>query len=68
MCSSDLDDTNELKKFMDANAHRVALDAVDAPTLLVDHSATLRAVELQWTKIKFHSLREHAGLVFQSKM
>ncbi len=62
------DDTNELKKFIDANAHRVALDAVDAPTLLVDHSATLRAVEQQWPKIKFHALREHAGLVFQSKM
>ena len=62
------DDTHELKKFMDANAHRVALDAVDAPTLLVDHSATLRAVEQQWPKIKFHALREHAGLVFQSKM
>ena len=61
-------DANELKKFMDANAHRVALDAVDAPTLLVDHSATLRAVEQQWPKIKFHALREHAGLVFQSKM
>ncbi|MES2509440.1 MAG: peptide chain release factor 3 [Pseudomonadota bacterium] len=62
------EDPNELKKFMDANQHRVALDAVDAPTLLVDHSATLRAVEQQWPKIKFHALREHAGLVFQSKM
>ncbi|MDP2447909.1 peptide chain release factor 3 [Polaromonas sp.] len=62
------DDPNELKKFMDANAHRVALDAVDAPTLLVDHSATLRAVEQQWPKIRFHALREHAGLVFQSKI
>ncbi|MCY7371065.1 MAG: peptide chain release factor 3 [Polaromonas sp.] len=62
------DDPDELKKFMDANAHRVALDAVDAPTLLVDHSATLRAVEQQWPKIKFHALREHAGLVFQSKL
>ena len=62
------DDPHELKKFMDANAHRVALDAVDAPTLLVDHSATLRAVEQQWPKIKFHALREHAGLVFQAKM
>ncbi len=62
------DDQNELKKFVDANAHRVALDAVDAPTLLVDHSATLRAVEQQWPKIKFHALREHAGLVFQAKM
>ena len=49
-------------------ARGVALDAVDAPTLLVDHSATLRAVEQQWPKIKFHALREHAGLVFQSKM
>ena len=62
------DDANELKKFIDANTHRVALDAVDAPTLLVDHSATLRAVEQQWPKIKFHALREHAGLVFQAKM
>ena len=62
------EDPQELKKFMDANAHRVALDAVDAPTLLVDHSATLRAVEQQWPKIKFHALREHAGLVFQAKM
>jgi peptide chain release factor 3 len=44
------DDANELKKFIDANAHRVALDAVDAPTLLVDHRATLRAVEQQWPK------------------
>ncbi len=62
------DDPNELKKFIDANSHRVALDAVDAPTLLVDHSATLRAVEQQWPKIRFHALREHAGLVFQSKI
>ena len=46
----------------------MALDAVDAPTLLVDHSATLRAVEQQWPNIRFHALREHAGLVFQSKM
>ena len=31
-------------------------------------SGPLRAVEQQWPKIKFHALREHAGLVFQSKM
>ncbi len=57
----------ELKRFMDANAHRIALDAVDAPTLLVDHSATLRAVEANWPKIKFHTMREHAGLIMQSR-
>jgi peptide chain release factor 3 len=39
-CWARSEDPNELKKFMAANAHRVALYAVDAPTLLVDHSAT----------------------------
>ncbi len=54
----------ELKRFIDANVHRMAWDAVDAPTLLVDHAATLRAVEANWPKIRFHTMREHAGLVF----
>lgn len=57
----------ELKRFMDANAHRMALDAVDAPTLLVDHGATLRAVQDNWPKIKFHTMREHAGLIMQER-
>jgi peptide chain release factor 3 len=61
------DDPQELKRFMDANQHRMALDAVDAPTLMVDHAATLRAVEANWPKIKFHTMREHAGLVFEKK-
>ncbi len=63
-CAPEDGGENELKRFIDANAHRVALDAVDAPTLLVDHGATLRAVEANWPKIKFHAMREHAGLVF----
>ena len=54
----------ELKRFIDANIHRMAWDAVDAPTILVDHHATLRAVEANWPKIQFHAMREHAGLVF----
>jgi peptide chain release factor 3 len=54
----------ELKRFIEANIHRMAWDAVDAPTLLVDHQATLRAVEANWPKIQFHAMREHAGLVF----
>ena len=54
----------ELKRFIDANIHRMAWDAVDAPTILVDHAATLRAVEANWPKIQFHTMREHAGLVF----
>jgi hypothetical protein len=51
-----------------AQCGRVALDAVNAPTLLVDHAATLRAVEANWPKIKFHAMREHAGLVFHKSM
>ncbi|GLS13642.1 peptide chain release factor 3 [Hydrogenophaga electricum] len=63
-CAPEDGGEQELKRFMDANAHRVALDAVDAPTVLLDHMATLRAVEGNWPKIKFHAMREHAGLVF----
>jgi len=58
----------ELKRFIEANGHRVAHDAVDAPALLVEYAAELRAVEANWPKIKFHALREHAGLVFQQRM
>jgi len=63
-CAPEDGGEQELKRFIDANAHRVALDAVDAPTVLLDHMATLRAVEGNWPKIKFHAMREHAGLVF----
>ncbi|MEY4563155.1 MAG: peptide chain release factor 3 [Pseudomonadota bacterium] len=58
----------ELKRFIDANSHRVAHDAVDAPTVLVEYAPELRAIEANWPKIKFHALREHAGLVFQRKL
>jgi peptide chain release factor 3 len=62
------DDAGELKRFIDANAHRVAHDAVDAPTFLAQHHTELRAVEGMWPKIRFHALREHAGLVFQERL
>ncbi|MDD3786772.1 MAG: peptide chain release factor 3, partial [Hydrogenophaga sp.] len=47
-CAPEDGGEQELKRFIDANAHRVALDAVDAPTVLLDHMATLRAVEANW--------------------
>jgi peptide chain release factor 3 len=62
------DDPTELKRFIDANAHRVAYDAVDAPTVLVEYAPELRAIESNWPKIRFHALREHAGLVFQCQL
>ena len=58
----------ELLRFMDGNAHRVAYDAVDAPTVLVEYAPELRAIQENWPKISFHALREHAGLVFQRRM
>ena len=58
----------ELKRFIDGNSHRVALDAVDAPTVLLEYAGELRAMQENWPKIKFHALREHAGLVFQKQL
>ena len=58
----------ELQRFIDANAHRVALDAVDAPCVLLEYAGELRAMQENWPKIRFHALREHAGLVFQKQL
>ena len=58
----------ELKRFIDGNHHRVALDAVDAPTVLLEYAGELRAMQENWPKIRFHALREHAGLVFQKQL
>ena len=61
------DDSRELARFIEANGHRVAYDAVDAPTFLASASAELVVTQDVWKKIHFHALREHAGLVFQKR-
>jgi peptide chain release factor 3 len=58
----------ELRRFIDHNAHRVAWDAVNAPTVLLEYAGELRAMQENWPRIKFHALREHAGLVFQQRL
>jgi peptide chain release factor 3 len=58
------DDARELKRFIDSNAHRIAYDVVEAPTFLAGHAPELTAAQDNWTKVRFHALREHAGLVF----
>ena len=58
----------ELKRFIDGNSHRVAHDAVNAPCVLLEYAGELRAMQENWPKIKFHALREHAGLVFQKQL
>jgi len=67
-CEPDDGGDKELQRFIDANAHRIAYDAVNAPAILVEYSPELRAVEANWPKIKFHALREHAGLIFQRRL
>jgi peptide chain release factor 3 len=61
-------DERELKRFIDGNDHRVALDAVNAPCVLLEYAGELRAMQENWPKIRFHALREHAGLVFQQQL
>ena len=58
----------ELQRFIDSNSHRVAHDAVDAPCVLLEYAGELRAMQENWPKIRFHALREHAGLVFQKQL
>jgi peptide chain release factor 3 len=58
------DDARELKRFIDSNAHRIAYDVVEAPTFLAGHAPELAAAQDNWSKVQFHALREHAGLVF----
>jgi peptide chain release factor 3 len=60
------DDPKEMKRFIDANAHRIAHDAVEAPTFLAAHKAEIEVAHEHWPNIRFHALREHAGLVFHS--
>ncbi len=60
------DDERELQRFIDANAHRVARDAVDAPAFLAGNLIEIEVATEQWPKIKFHALREHAGLIFHA--
>jgi len=56
-------DADKLKRFIDANAHRMAHDAAGEPTFLAGHMAELQVAQEQWPDIVFHNMREHAGLV-----
>ena len=61
------DDPAELKQFIEFNSYRIAYDVVEAPTFLASYQGELVIPE-RWKTIKYHALREHAGLMFQSKL
>lgn len=62
------DDPTLLERFVDANSFRVAYDAVGAPAFLLNYATELTVAQERWHGIRFHTLREHAGLVFQNKL
>jgi len=57
------DDPAELEKFVEANAGRVARDAADALAVLTNTKYEMKVVQDRWPDIKFHTQREHAGLM-----
>jgi len=54
-------DPLELKRFVDAHAHRIALDDAGFPAYLVTIPAEIKVAADLWPKITFHTQREHAG-------
>ncbi len=56
------DDEAELRRFVDQNPTKIALDAAQTQAFLLSSSYELRVMQERWPNIKFHPLREHAGL------
>ena len=67
-CGPTGDSATVLKCFIDANAHRIAHDVVEAPAFLAAHVSELEVVSERFLTVKFHAMREHAGHVFQVGM
>jgi len=59
-------DPKALKKFMDANAANIAYDVVDATAFLATSAAQLRVAEERYPDVVFHTMREHAGQMFDT--
>ncbi len=60
------DESRGLEQFIESNAHRIAYDAVGAPTFVCEFPGELAVAQDRWPKIRFHKMREHGGLVFHS--
>jgi peptide chain release factor 3 len=56
------DDPAELRRFLDGNPSRIALDAAETHAYLMSSRYDLELTQERYPKIKFHPMREHAGL------
>ena len=48
----------ELRRFVEANAHRIAYDAVGSPAYLAAGETELNLTRERWPQIQFHALRD----------
>ena len=62
------EDPRDLKAFIERNAHRIAYDAVDAPTFVCEYPGELSVTQERSPEIAFHKMREHAGLIFHTEL
>jgi peptide chain release factor 3 len=60
------DDPLELRRFVDANVGKLALDAAGTQAYLLTSRYDLDLTQERYPKVHFHPLREHAGLVLQA--
>jgi peptide chain release factor 3 len=56
-------DPVQMKRFIDANAHRLARDDAGFPAFLASVQVELEVAAEHWPAIEFHAQREHAGYV-----
>jgi peptide chain release factor 3 len=56
----------ELRRFCDANRDKLVLDAGGEPAYLQSSKYDLELTQEAWPQIRFHLMREHAGLELQT--
>jgi peptide chain release factor 3 len=61
------DDPKALERFIDANAQHIAHDVVEAPAYLVTSPSQLRVAQELHPAVRFHTMREHGGQVFEGR-
>jgi peptide chain release factor 3 len=60
------DDSGEVRRFCDNNRDKLATDAAGEPAYLLGSRFDLELTQKHWPLIRFHAMREHAGLILQS--
>jgi peptide chain release factor 3 len=60
------DNKDALERFIASEPLRIAYDVVGAPAFLAQYSSDLRVAQERVPDIRFHSMREHSGLVFDT--